>query len=87
LKNSFLWNKKREGGGGGKKFKKKEKKKLNIFFLFPQSLIYIYNSYMIHIELSLNTMVGLGLIVIGLLLYALRITELNVFRGVFLGVP
>jgi hypothetical protein len=41
---------------------------------------------MIHIELSPSTMVGLGLIVIGLLLYALQIRELNVFRGVFLGV-
>jgi hypothetical protein len=38
---------------------------------------------MIHIELGHSTIVGLGLIVIGLLLYALRIREPNVSRGVF----
>jgi hypothetical protein len=41
---------------------------------------------MIHIELGLSTIVGLGLLVIGLLLYALRIREPNVSRGVFLDV-
>jgi hypothetical protein len=42
---------------------------------------------MIHIELGPSTIVGLGLIVVGLLLYALRIREPNVSRGVFLDVP
>nr|AND49095.1 hypothetical protein RF66 [Sphagnum fuscum] len=35
---------------------------------------------MIHIELGPSTIVGLGLIVVGLLLYALRIREPNVSR-------
>ncbi|CAK9188685.1 unnamed protein product [Sphagnum troendelagicum] len=37
---------------------------------------------MIHIELGPSTIVGLGLIVVGLLLYALRIREPNVSRGI-----
>ena len=35
---------------------------------------------MIHIELGPSTIVGIGLIIIGMLLYALRIRELNVSR-------
>jgi hypothetical protein len=42
---------------------------------------------MIHIKLGLSTIVGLELIVIGLLLYAFRIREPNVYRRVFLDVP
>ena len=55
------------------------------FFSFSKlyiSLIYIY--YMIHIELGPSTIVGIGLIIIGILLYALRIREPNVSRGVIL---
>lgn len=37
---------------------------------------------MIHIELGPSTIVGMGLIVVGILLYALRIREPNVSRGV-----
>lgn len=37
---------------------------------------------MIHIELGPSTIVGLGLIIVGILLYALRIREVNVSRGV-----
>ncbi|CAM6044219.1 unnamed protein product [Sphagnum compactum] len=37
---------------------------------------------MIHIELGPSTIVGLGLIVVGLILYALRIKEPNVSRGI-----
>nr|YP_010587432.1 hypothetical chloroplast RF66 [Didymodon constrictus]WAB45950.1 hypothetical chloroplast RF66 [Didymodon constrictus] len=36
---------------------------------------------MIHIELGPSTIVGIGLIVVGILLYALRIREPNVSRG------
>jgi hypothetical protein len=39
---------------------------------------------MIHIELGPSTIVGIGLIIIGILLYALRIREPNVSRGVIL---
>nr|UGN11261.1 hypothetical protein [Pterobryopsis orientalis] len=35
---------------------------------------------MIHIELGPSTIVGIGLIIVGILLYALRIRELNVSR-------
>nr|UGN11425.1 Ycf66 protein [Calyptothecium philippinense] len=35
---------------------------------------------MIHIELGPSTIVGIGLIMVGILLYALRIRELNVSR-------
>nr|YP_011020511.1 hypothetical protein V2881_pgp018 [Ptychostomum pseudotriquetrum]WQH62933.1 hypothetical protein [Ptychostomum pseudotriquetrum] len=35
---------------------------------------------MIHIELGPSTILGIGLIIIGILLYALRIRELNVSR-------
>nr|AMD62025.1 hypothetical chloroplast RF66 [Tetraplodon fuegianus] len=35
---------------------------------------------MIHIELGPSTIVGLGLIIVGILLYALRIREVNVSR-------
>uniref|UniRef100_A0AAU6PBU8 Ycf66 n=1 Tax=Pohlia lutescens TaxID=2779719 RepID=A0AAU6PBU8_9BRYO len=38
---------------------------------------------MIHIELGPSTIVGIGLIIIGILLYALRIRELNVSRDSF----
>ncbi len=42
---------------------------------------------MIHIKLGPSTIIGLGLIMVGLLLYAFRIMEPNVSRGVFLDVP
>ena len=62
------------------KFKLKKLKKLYIIFLvFLISFIYYY---MIHIELGPSTIVGIGLIIVGILLYALRIRELNVSRGV-----
>jgi hypothetical protein len=41
---------------------------------------------MIHIELGPSTVVGIGLIIIGMLLYALRIRELNVSRGMIYNV-
>jgi hypothetical protein len=41
---------------------------------------------MIHIELGPSTIVGIGLIVVGILLYALRIREPNVSRGVIYSV-
>jgi hypothetical protein len=80
-------------GGKGKKTGEKKKNRIEYFFSSspnPLYTIYIYfffNSYMIHIELGPSTIVGLGLIVVGLLLYALRIREPNVSRGVFLDVP
>jgi hypothetical protein len=57
-------------------------KKLNFFFSFFNFIyLYIYY-YMIHIELGPSTIVGMGLIVVGILLYAPRIREPNVSRGV-----
>ena len=41
---------------------------------------------MIHIELGPSTIVGIGLIIVGILLYALRIREFNVSRGVIYNV-
>lgn len=63
------------------KWVKKTKKNWSIFFSFFNSFIYYYY-YMIHIELGPSTIVGIGLIVVGILLYALRIREPNVSRGV-----
>jgi len=52
------------------------------FFSFFKLYIFLYIYYMIHIELGPSTIVGIGLIIIGILLYALRIREPNVSRGV-----
>lgn len=41
---------------------------------------------MIHMELGPSTIVGVGLIIVGILLYALRIREPNVSRGVVLNI-
>lgn len=41
---------------------------------------------MIHIELGPGTVVGVGLVIVGIPSYALRIREPNVSRGVILNV-
>jgi len=63
-------------------FKVKKLKNSMEFFSFFKLYIFLYIYYMIHIELGPSTIVGIGLIIIGILLYALRIREPNVSRGV-----
>ena len=65
-------------------FKVKKLKNSMEFFSFLKLYISLYIYYMIHIELGPSTIVGIGLIIIGILLYALRIREPNVSRGVIL---
>lgn len=66
------------GGGSGKA----TRKYYLLFFRFPPIIKLIHHKEMNHMELGPSTIIGIALVMVGILLYALKKREPYVSRGV-----